>query len=171
MLVVRAPQPWCPRPLGEWLLRRLLEQSKYFAQYLPIVPLFAVQGSTGTVLLQHYREDSTPLRCISAAQLADPKVVQALCHFWRAVESGWRAAGRLPDIGGRVYTPWELYSPLRTANVVVDTRGNCWLVDVGADTIFHNMQSPLGRLHGFLMLRAIRRARRRLGCAGEGPRL
>jgi hypothetical protein len=132
-----------------------------------VPPIRAVVGSSGQKLLQPYLADATPLRRLSAVQLADPVVLHSLVQFWHAVAQGWTKIGWLPDIGGRVYLPWELYRPLRTDNVLIDGTGACWLVDVGASATFHSARSPVGRLHAALMLRAIRRCALRFGASGE----
>ena len=165
--VVRSPQPWCPRPVGAWLLARLLAGAERFGSYLPVPPIRSVIVGNSQILLQPYLIDATPLRRLSARQLADPAVLRSVVQFWHAVAQGWTKVGWLPDIGGRVYLPWELYRPLRTDNVLVDMTGACWLVDVGASATFHNAHSPLGRLHATLMLRAIQQCIRRFGAIGE----
>ena len=160
--VVRSPQPWCPPALGAWLQARLLSGAERFGGYLPVPPMRTVIGSDGQILLQPYLADATPLRQLTAVQLADPLVLHSLQQFWRAVAHGWQRIGWLPDIGGRVFLPWELYRPLQTDNVLIDGTGACWLVDVGATATFHSARSPVGRLHATLMLRAIRQCARRL---------
>jgi hypothetical protein len=168
-LVLRRRQKWCPRPLGERLLRRLVIQGQYFGRYLPVAPLRSGQDLGNLVVLQSFAHGATPLRRLTPARRSDPKVIRSLCCFWAAVHRGWLTGGWLPDIGGRVHLPWELYQPWQTANVLVDVAGNCWLVDVGASTVFHSARFPFGRLHAALMLRALRRCMRRLGCGVDGP--
>lgn len=165
--VRRSAQPWCPRPLAVWLLKRLVEQYERVASYLPAPPLRLVLSGVEPHALQPYLEGATPLRRLSALQLADPTTIRSLCRFWQSVRRGWRALGWLPDVGGRVYLPWELYRPMHTENVVVAADGNCWLVDAAATATFHSARSPLGRLHASLMLRSIERCLIRLRCASE----
>lgn len=133
------------------------------------MPLHLVQRRGETFAMQRYVEGATPVRSLSPAQLGDATIVHSLCRFWDAVQQGWAAGGWLPDIGGRVYLPGDLYRPLRTDNVVVDDMGSCWLVDFGAGAVFHSARSPFGRLHAALMLRAIRRCMGRFGCPPGGP--
>ena len=165
--VRRSFQPWCPPALGVYLLRRLVEQSERFASYLPVPPLREIPGGPDLIVVQPYLMGATPLRRLNAPQLADPTTVRSLCRFWQSVRRGWREVGWLPDIGGRVYLPWELYRPMRSENVVVDADGNCWLVDAAATATFHSARSPLGRLHAALMLRAIQSCLIRLQCTPE----
>jgi hypothetical protein len=168
--LVRRERPWwCPPPLGELLLRRLMEQAKRFEAFLPVVPLREDHDCHGAVLLQPYVAGAVPLRRLSAARLRDPTVVRSLCELWYGALLAWRIGGRLPDIGGRVHRPWELYRPLQTDNVVVGAGGKCWLVDVGASTAFHSARSPFGRLHAGFMVRALRQSMRQLGCGIEEP--
>jgi len=169
-LVLRRRQKWCPRPLGELLLRRLVIRGQHFGRYLPVVPLRFGQDLGDAVVLQPFAHGATPLRRLTAARRSDPKIIRSLCRFWAAVQRGWLTGGWLPDIGGRVFLPWELYRPWQTDNVVVDGAGDCWLVDAGASAVFHSARSPFGRLHAALMLGALRQCMRRLGCGVDGPR-
>lgn len=168
-LVLRRRQKWCPRPLGELLLRRLVIQGQHFGRYLPVAPLRFEQDPGDLVVCQPFAQGATPLRRLPPALRSDPKVIRSLCFFWTAVHRGWLTGGWLPDIGGRVFMPWELYRPWQTDNVLVDGAGDCWLVDVGASAVFHSARSPLGRLHAALMCCALRQCTRRLGCGVDGP--
>jgi hypothetical protein len=168
-LVLRRRQWWCPRPLGDFLLVRLVIQARRFERYLPVLPLRVAQDRNDLLVLQPYAKGATPLRRLDPAQLKDPKTVRSLCRFWAAVHHGWQRGRWLPDIGGRAHLPWELYRPLHTDNVIVDDAGDCWLVDAGASAVFHSARSPFGRLHAALMLRAVRHCMRQLGCGVDGP--
>jgi hypothetical protein len=151
------------------LLLQLIRGADRFGRYLPVPPLRLVDGRGGPALLQPYLAGAVPLRRLTTPQLADPLVRHSLLQFWQAAAQGWRNIGWLPDIGGRAYLPWELYRPLQSDNVLIDRTGNCWLVDVGASATFHSVQSPLGRLHAALMLRAIRNCVLRLGAVRREP--
>lgn len=158
-LVVRRAQPWCPPPLGRWLLRRLVRGGALFGVYLSLPPLRLTRRGSATVVTQRYLAGAVPLRHLTHADLADPRLAAALDTFWDAVERCWRETGRLPDIGGRVYLPWELYRPHCTDNVLVDLERRCWLVDPGATALFHCARWLPARLHAALMLRAVQRCR------------
>jgi len=164
-LVLRQPNWWCPAPLGRLVLRTLLNGARRFGSVLPVSPVRLVRRGSSAVLVQRYVSAARPLRRLTVNELANPYTRLAICRFWAAVERCWQETGWLPDVGGRVYFPWELYVPLRTDNVVLDTSGECWLVDVGATAIFHCARWPTARLHAALMLGAIRRCSVALDCA------
>ena len=97
------------------------------------------------------------MRYLADERLRQPAVAQRLQALLRNVEQCYERTGWMPDIGGRVYVPGELYNIRRTDNLVLGVDGRWWLVDVGATELFHNRTWPTGRFHARLMLRALRR--------------
>jgi hypothetical protein len=160
-LVVRSAQWWCPRLLSERLLRELVVGADRFRPFLPVPSMWLAPRAGRPAVWQTF---------VAPSQVT-PLIAPALCRFWEGVERCWHATGWLPDVGGRVYLPWELYSPLRSDNVVIDPAGMCWLVDVGATRLFHSAALPTGRIHAALMLLALRRAHRRLHARLDGALL
>lgn len=161
-VVVRRGQPWCPPALARRLVGGLIRRGRLFGAYLPVPALRPAVLGGDEVAVQPYLAGAVPLRRLGPAELAAPRVAATLDRFWAGAERCWQETGWLPDIGGRVYLPWELYQPLRSDNVLVDAARRCWLVDPGATALFHCARWPTARLHAALMLAALRRARRAL---------
>ena len=163
--VIRRPARWLPAPLQHAIAAHLIGAAERVGGQLPVAPLRLRRFARAALVVQPYLRGAVPLRRLSQRHLADPVLVASLCRFWDAAERCWEQTGWLPDIGGRVYLPWELYQPLRTDNVLIDVgnaEATCWLVDVAASAPFHCARWPTARLHAALMHRAIRRCRARL---------
>lgn len=166
-VVIRRGYRWYPASWQQAVVRRLAAAATRLAEHLAVAPVRERRIGEAAVAVQPFLSDAIPLRLLSAGELAEPRRAAGICAFWQSVRRCWQATGRLPDVGGRVYVPWELYQPLKTANVLVQPDGQCWLVDVAASSIFHSARWPTGRLHAWLLLRALDRAARRLGAAAR----
>lgn len=166
-VVIRRGYRWYPASWQLAIVRRLAASSARLGEHLAVAPVRERQIGGAAVAVQPYLANALPLRQLSARDLAEPRIAAGICAFWRSVGRCWQATGRLPDVGGRIYFPWELYQPLRTENVLVQPDGQCWLVDVAASKLFHSARWPTGKLHAWLLLRALDRAARRLGAAAR----
>lgn len=163
-LVVRRPRRSCRLLLGPSLARGMSSALRRFRRYLPIPATHVRKGRFGDfVVVQRYVAGAVPLRDVPDAKLHDPAVAAGLRALLEGAERCYAETGWLPDLGGRVYVPGELYDVRRTDNVVLGADGGWWLVDAGATALFHSRRWPTGWMHTQRMLRVIRRLARELG--------
>ncbi len=134
-----------------------------FRDYLPVPPTRFVRGRLGSFLVvQRYVKGAVLLRQVSDAQLAVPAVSAPLRGLLAQIAMCYAQTGWMPDVGGRVYVPGELYDVRRTDNLVLGADGRWWLVDVGATALFHHRKWPTGWLHTRFLMAAVRRFDRKL---------
>ncbi len=162
-VVRRRPAWWTPPLLSQVLLKQLVARAECFARYMCVAEIHLEGDGRHTIAVQCLVPDAVPLGLMRRCEALQDSLRTHLALLWSGAIRCWQEEGWLPDVGGRVYLPWELYDPFCSHNVVVDTVGRCYLVDAGCTALFHCRRSPLARIHAAIMCWSLRRHIRRLG--------